>query len=201
MMEIPFFGSLAPSEGLAGLVVLALVTAIAAAINSVAGGGTILTFPVLAAILPDGPARMVMANATSTIGLWPGAVSAAWAYRGERAGQPPWARWLLVPSVAGAVVGSLLVLVLPPRWFAALVPWLILVAAILFAVQPQLTRLATMRRRRPGRLREAPARWRSPASCSFWSRSTAATSVPASASSCSPCSADSALATSTGSTP
>ena len=146
MMEIPFFGSLAPSEGLAGLVVLALVTAIAAAINSVAGGGTILTFPVLAAILPDGPARMVMANATSTIGLWPGAVSAAWAYRGERAGQPPWARWLLVPSVAGAVVGSLLVLVLPPRWFAALVPWLILVAAILFAVQPQLTRLATMRR-------------------------------------------------------
>jgi len=146
-MEIPFFGSLAPSESLAGLVVLALVTAIAAAINSVAGGGTILTFPVLAAILPDGPARMVVANATSTIGLWPGAVSAAWAYRGERAGQPPWARWLLVPSVAGAVVGSSLVLVLPPRWFAALVPWLILSAAILFAVQPHLARLAA---RRPG---------------------------------------------------
>jgi len=146
MTEIPLSESLGLSESSTGLVVLALVTGIAAAINSVAGGGTILTFPVLAAILPAGPTRMVVANATSTIGLWPGAVSAAWAYRGERAGQPPWSRWLLLPSVVGAVVGSSLVLVLPARWFDALVPWLILVAAILFAVQPQLTRLATTRR-------------------------------------------------------
>jgi uncharacterized membrane protein YfcA len=122
-----------------GLAILAVVTAIASAVNSVAGGGTILTFPVLTTLLPDTPARMVIANATSTIGLWPGAMAAAWAYRGERTDQPTWARWLLLPSVAGALVGSALVLVLPPEWFAALVPWLILLSAVLFTVQPWVT--------------------------------------------------------------
>jgi len=126
------------SGTITGLAALAAVTFLAGAVNSVAGGGTILTFPVLGEILPPDPGRMVTANATSTIGLWPGAVAAAWAYRGERVGQPPWARWLLVPSVAGAVLGAVLVLVLPPRWFDACVPWLILVAAVLFAVQPWL---------------------------------------------------------------
>ena len=122
-----------------GLAILAVVTAIASAVNSVAGGGTILTFPALTALLPDTPARMVIANATSTIGLWPGAVAAAWAYRGDRTDQPAWARWLLLPSVVGALVGSALVLVLPPEWFAALVPWLILLSAVLFTVQPWVT--------------------------------------------------------------
>jgi uncharacterized membrane protein YfcA len=124
--------------GPAGFALLAAVAFLAAAVNSVAGGGTILTFPVLAAILPADPARLVTANATSTIGLWPGAIAAAWAYRGERVGQPPWARWLLVPSVVGAIAGALLVVALPPALFDALVPWLILTAAILFAAQPYL---------------------------------------------------------------
>jgi len=129
------------SGPLPGLVALAAVSFVAGAVNAVAGGGTILTFPVLAAILPDGPARLVAANATSTIGLWPGTVAAAWAYRGERVGQPPWAVWLTVPSVIGAVLGTVLVLVLPPQWFAACVPWLILTAAVVFALQPQFSRL------------------------------------------------------------
>jgi len=124
-----------------GIIALALVSFVAGGVNAVAGGGTILTFPVLAAILPVDPARMVVANATSTIGLWPGAIAAAWAYRGERRGQPPWAAWLVVPSLAGAVVGALLVLVLPSQWFDACVPWLILSAAVIFAVQPQVARL------------------------------------------------------------
>ena len=85
---------------------------VAGAVNAVAGGGTILTFPVLAAILPADPARLVTANATSTIGLWPGAVAAAWAYRGERVGQPPWTVWLAVPSLVGAAVGAVLAFVL-----------------------------------------------------------------------------------------
>lgn len=137
-MSDPAFASTA-----SGLAALAAVTFVAGAVNAVAGGGTILTFPVLAAILPEGPARLVVANATSTIGLWPGAVAASWAYRRERDGQPPWARWLLLPSLVGALLGSLLVIVLPPSWFAACVPWLILVAAVAFALQPQLARLAS----------------------------------------------------------
>lgn len=125
-----------------GFATLAVVTFVAAAVNSVAGGGTILTFPVLAAILPGGPTRLVMANATSTIGLWPGALSAAWAYRDERAGLPECTRWLAAPSILGAFVGAWLVVVLPPEWFGRLVPWLILTAAVLFAMQPRITGLA-----------------------------------------------------------
>jgi hypothetical protein len=132
-------GQLDFSQGLAVLAVAALA---AGAVNSFAGGGTILTFPVLAAILPDVPGRLVAANATSTIGLWPGAATAAWAYRGERSDLPTWSRWLVVPSVLGAAAGTLLVLALPPAWFDTLVPWLILLAAVLFAVQPQLARLS-----------------------------------------------------------
>jgi uncharacterized membrane protein YfcA len=138
----------AAAGSLSGLAALAAVSFVAGAVNAVAGGGTILTFPVLAAILPADAARLVTANATSTIGLWPGAAAAAWAYRGERVGQPPWAVWLIVPSLVGAVLGAVLVLVLPPQWFAACVPWLILAAAVIFAVQPQLSRLSARAARR-----------------------------------------------------
>ena len=137
---------------LPGLAVLAGASLAAGAVNSFAGGGTILTFPVLGAILPESPGRLVTANATSTIGLWPGAATAAWAYRGERGDLPGWARWLVVPSVLGAAAGTLLVLALPPSWFDALVPWLILLAAVTFAMQPQLARLSASA---PGR--DAPA--------------------------------------------
>lgn len=130
--------------GLPGLCLLVAASIAAGAINSVAGGGTILTFPVLAAILPDTPGRLVAANATSTLGLMPGAVAAAWAYRSERAGQPPWALRLLVPSVVGAVTGAALLLTLPPELFDLLVPWLVLSAAVLFAIQPRIVRRSTI---------------------------------------------------------
>jgi uncharacterized membrane protein YfcA len=126
------------SGDLVGWLGLAAASFTAGAVNSVAGGGTIIAFPVLAAILPDDPARMVTANATSTVGLWPGAGAAAWAYRGERVAQPPWARRLLGPSIAGAAAGAALVFLLPAHWFDTLVPWLILGAAVMFAAQPRL---------------------------------------------------------------
>ena len=63
----------------AGLALLFLAAVIAGGINAIAGGGTILTFALLAGILPPGPGRLITANVTSKIGLWPGAVAAAWA--------------------------------------------------------------------------------------------------------------------------
>jgi hypothetical protein len=135
---------LAP-DGLEGLAVLAGAAAIAGAINSVAGGGTILTFPVLGLILPPDPGRLVTANATSTLGLWPASLAASWAYRSER--QPAWTRWLLLPSAVGAALGVALVLALPERLFARAVPWLILLAAVLFAAQPRLAAFAAVGRR------------------------------------------------------
>ena len=139
--DIASVGGASNAFPLEQLLLLAAITFIAAGVNAVAGGGTILTFPVVAEILSDGPAGLVAANATSTLGLWPGAIAAAWAGRGERAGQPrwtSWTRWLLPASVGGAIVGAALVLALPPAWFGRLVPWLILGAAVLFALQPRL---------------------------------------------------------------
>jgi uncharacterized membrane protein YfcA len=137
----PIMAGLSP-DGPAGLALLAGAAAAAGAINSVAGGGTILTFPALGMILPPAPGRLVTANATSTLGLWPASLAASWAYRSDRARQPAWTRWLLLPSVVGAAVGVALVLALPERLFAGAVPWLILLAAVLFAAQPRLTALA-----------------------------------------------------------
>lgn len=111
-------------------------------VNAVAGGGTILTFPALiAALTPSlGVAAAVMANATSTTALVPGSFAGAWAFRREIKVVWRWIILLVGPSVIGGLIGSLLVTRLPDKYFAALVPWLILVAALLFALQPVLLR-------------------------------------------------------------
>jgi uncharacterized membrane protein YfcA len=108
----------------------------AGVVNTVAGGGTLLTFP---SLLRAG-LRPVFANATSTVALVPASVSAAWGFRGELAGTGPWLRLLLGPSLVGGAIGSLLVTRLPERYFGTLVPWLLLTAALLFLVQPWMTR-------------------------------------------------------------
>lgn len=123
---------------LADFALLLAASVAAGGVNAIAGGGTILTFAVLSAILPPGPERLVSANMTSTIGLWPGSAAATWANRREWATIPRWARWLILPSVAGAVIGVGLLQFLPAKSFDMVVPWLILLAAVLFAVQPSI---------------------------------------------------------------
>src|SRR5438132_7806353 len=99
----------------------------AGAMNSVAGGGTLLTFPALLSVVSE-----QVANATSTVALLPGSLAGAWGYRRELRACTRWV-WLLVwPSLAGGAVGSLLVTRLDPVYFKRLVPWLILTAAVLF---------------------------------------------------------------------
>jgi len=132
------------------LAVLFLAGVVAGGVNAIAGGGTILTFALLSAILPPGPGRLVAANVTSKIGLWPGAAASAWAGRGSWAGLPGWGRKLVVPSGIGAVIGVALLRVLPKGSFDAVVPWLILLAAVLFAVQPWVGRLRSRRPPTPG---------------------------------------------------
>lgn len=122
--------------------VLVLAAFAAGVMNSIAGGGTLLTFPALLAVLSPGygPTAGAVANATSTVALLPGSLAGAWGYRREYAEARAFARRMLPPSLAGGLVGSLL-LVLFPGQFAVLVPWLILTAAVLFLIQPLLTRL------------------------------------------------------------
>ena len=121
-------------------VILCLAAAVVGAINAIAGGGTLLTFPALFAALGTSPEAAVIANATSTVALMPGSLAALAGYRREIQQERHWARALLVPSLIGGFVGSLLVVLLPDELFKTAVPWLILTAALLFALQPQIAR-------------------------------------------------------------
>jgi uncharacterized membrane protein YfcA len=123
---------------------LCLSALAAGIVNSVAGGGTLLTFPTLLTVVPP-----VVANATSTVALVPGSLGGAWGYGRQLRAASRWLAVLAPPSLAGGVVGSLLVTELPARYFEALVPWLILAAALLFAAQPLALRLSGRRAHGP----------------------------------------------------
>jgi uncharacterized membrane protein YfcA len=113
------------------LVLIFLAGAIGGAVNSIAGGGTLVTFPALvgAGIPP------IVANATNTMALWPGALSSMWGYRGVLAGTRRWAAALTVPSLAGGIAGALLLLRTSSRDFDHIVPWLVFGATTLFLLQ------------------------------------------------------------------
>ena len=120
--------------------ILCLVAALAGAINAIAGGGTLLTFPALFAALGSSGAAAVLANGTSTVALVPGSIAALVGYRREIREERYWSMLLVAPSLIGGLVGAVLVVVLPSELFKAAVPWLILTAAVLFALQPQIAR-------------------------------------------------------------
>lgn len=111
-----------------GLLVAAIV---AGAINAVAGGGSLISFPAL--IAAGYPSKT--ANVTNTVALWPGTIGGSLGYREELRGQ----RWrvvqLAVPSVAGAIIGSLVLLATPQGAFDVVVPFLIVFACVLMALQ------------------------------------------------------------------
>jgi uncharacterized membrane protein YfcA len=113
------------------LALAALAAVGAGMVNAIAGGGTLLTFPALIALgVPP-----LMANATSTVALWPGLLTSFRGYRdalqGARAWTIPWA----VPSLLGGGTGAVLLLLTPERKFADSVPWLIWGATLLFVLQ------------------------------------------------------------------
>src|SRR5262245_19194217 len=113
------------------LLAVIIAAAFAAGImNSVAGGGTLLTFPALITFLAaaHGDKTEAVANATSTLALLPGSLAGAWGYRNEYRPARAFALQLLPPSIVGGIIGSILV-ALFPKEFGPLVPWLILTAA------------------------------------------------------------------------
>jgi hypothetical protein len=92
----------------------------------------------------------VVANATSTAALVPGSLAGAWGYRREMKRARRWLYLLVGPSLAGGVIGALLVTRLDPAYFAALVPWLLLTAALLFLAESLLpAKTPTDSRQRP----------------------------------------------------
>lgn len=119
---------------------LCLAALLAGIVNALAGGGTLLTFPALKSALGRfGDLADSMANGTSTIALAPASFSSAWAYRREIAKVRGWLALLIVPSLLGGGIGAWLAAEFP-KLFKDLVPWLILLAALLFTLQPLVTK-------------------------------------------------------------
>lgn len=112
-------------------------------INSIAGGGTLLSFPVLLWLGRD----PIVANATNAISLFPGSLASAFGFRREIRAARPLLKVLLPPSVAGGLAGAALLLLTPSRLFAILIPYLILMATALIALKRPLERL--LRRKEP----------------------------------------------------
>jgi uncharacterized protein len=113
---------------------------IASAINAFAFGGSLVSFPTLIWLgMPP-----IIANATNTAAVWPGSLGAVWGYRRELRQTAPRVYWLIVPSVAGALAGAVLLRVTPSDVFDRLVPVLILFATILFAVQDRVQRMLNL---------------------------------------------------------
>jgi uncharacterized protein len=111
-----------------------LAAILAGAINALAGGGGLITFPLLALVVPP-----VTADATSALALLPAYPAAVWRTRGELSGVTRRQLWLLlVPSVLGGLVGALLLVWTGDRNFVFLVPWLVLVGTVLFVLEPTL---------------------------------------------------------------
>ncbi|MBM3993182.1 MAG: sulfite exporter TauE/SafE family protein [Planctomycetes bacterium] len=111
---------------------LCLSAVAAGAVNAVAGGGTLLTFPALTSVV-----AVHIANGTSTVALFPGSFASVWGYREQLAACRKWMVWLTVPSIVGGAIGAWLV---EERTFGFVIPWLILLAAMLFALQPTISR-------------------------------------------------------------
>lgn len=109
---------------------------IAGAVNSIAGGGTLISFPALLWV----GRNPIVANATNTVALWPGSFAAMVGFRRELGTIRRWLLLLTIPSLLGAALGAWLLLRTPTKTFEHIVPILILTATILLAAQELISR-------------------------------------------------------------
>lgn len=116
---------------LGGALLLGVSAAVAGAINSIAGGGSLVSFPaaIFAGLSP------LVANATNAVALAPGSVASGWAYRRELAQDRGVVVALLPATLLGGVLGSVLLLATPQSVFDAVVPFLVLLAVALLVWQ------------------------------------------------------------------
>ena len=123
------------------LLLLAVAGFAGGAINALAGGGTLVTFPALVGLgLP-----LKLANATSQVALWPGRLTSVMAQLDDfrQLGARAWISVAL--GLVGGFLGAQLLIVMDPKVFRALVPWLMLCATLVFALSPAITKWLTAR--------------------------------------------------------
>jgi uncharacterized protein len=117
----------------AGLALLFLAGAVASGINAFAGGGTLVSFPVLILLgVPE-----LKANATNSVALWPGSLSSAIGFLPHLGRFKGRLFGLVLPTLLGSGLGSWLLVVTPASLFRTVVPWLILAATLLLLFQPR----------------------------------------------------------------
>lgn len=110
------------------------------------GAGSLVSFPILLAL----GVSPLIANTSNCVGLVPGGLSGSWGYRRELASVRPLVVRVALTSTVGALVGAVLLLVLPSSAFDAVVPVLVLTAATLIGVQPLVSRFLSWRAERRG---------------------------------------------------
>jgi uncharacterized membrane protein YfcA len=111
-------------------------------INSVAGGGSFLTFPAL--VFTGVPS--IIANASSTCALAPGSLTSAWVYREHFDRLEDFPFWpMFGVSLAGGIAGALLLLHTSQRSFDTLIPWLMLGGTLIFAFGPRVAPILQQR--------------------------------------------------------
>jgi uncharacterized protein len=118
------------------LLIAAGVALVAGAINSIAGGGSLILFPTLVAL----GLGSVAANVTNSIAQWPGYLGGVLGFRAQYAGQRGRLVRFGVVAVLGGAVGCVLLLTTPTAAFDLVVPVLVLLASLLLAAQPLITR-------------------------------------------------------------
>ena len=119
------------------VLLLFCAAALGSAVNAVAGGGQILSFPAAIAVgLPP-----LFANTANAASLAPGALAAAWGFRSEIARHRGVVFLLAGPTVAGSLIGALTLRHTPSRTFEMLIPWLLLSATFAIALQDRFAQL------------------------------------------------------------
>lgn len=113
-------------------IVLFLAGIVVGAMNSIAGGGLLIGFPIMLALgIPP-----LTANATGHLAVLPGSLSAAYGYRKYIRKVDRLYMWLMLPCFVGGAIGALILRNTSNARFGEIVPWLIFFAVVLFAVQP-----------------------------------------------------------------
>jgi uncharacterized membrane protein YfcA len=118
------------------IAVLVVAAVLAGAINAIAGGGSLISFPAIIAAGYDSKA----ANVTNTVALWPGYAAGSFGYRAELRRQRRRVAVLTLPSVGGAIAGAVILLSTPTEAFDFAAPSLIVLACLLMLVQDRFAR-------------------------------------------------------------
>ncbi len=121
---------------------------VAGLINSVAGGGAIILYPLLYGLgIPP-----VVTNATIAASIWPGSLSSAYGYRKHIKKLPGYYFLLLIPCIIGSIIGAFLLRKTPDKNFKEIIPWLVLIAVILLSLQPKIHELLKNKRKKSNKL-------------------------------------------------